>query len=224
MRPAIVPWRCRCSGSCVRRSGGRGAEQPLDSGSCSAQVLGGVGVCESSASREQQLVMLAELDLATSAARTTACLQRASTTELCREARLAKTLRGDADLDGVPGGAADCPVLEIDRKIVLDEAPLHDLALRHRGEHLHIALGQLGADRPVAIGGIAEYPAWPAPWWLGIDQVLGLRPVALTPSTDVHGGDQRLAAACRCSRAGGRRAGDRCMSAELVATEQACRG
>src|SRR5438128_1115915 len=157
-------------------------------------MLGGIGIRESSASREQQLVMLAELDLATSAAGTAARLQRATATDLRREARLAKALRGDAYLDGVSGGAADCPALEIDGEVVLAEATLHDLALRHGGQHLDVPFRQLLTNRPVAIGGVAEHTTRPTLLGLSVDQVLGLRSVVLPTRRDVHGRDQWLRA------------------------------
>src|SRR2546426_11113176 len=124
-------------------------------------MRGGMGPRERLGSGEQQRVMLAEFALATSAPGTAARVQGATATDLRREARLAKALRGDADLDGVPGGAADCPVLEIDGEVVLAEATLHDLALRHRGQHLDVPFRQLLTNRPVAIGGVTEHTTRP---------------------------------------------------------------
>ena len=65
-------------------------------------------------------------------------------------------------------------------------------ARRHRREHLDVALGQLGADRPGPVGGVAEHPLRPPRRGLGVDEMLGLRAVLLDGGRDRDRGDQRL--------------------------------
>jgi hypothetical protein len=125
--------------------------------------------------------VLAEVDLAASAPGAAAVLQRTCAADLAGEVRTAEPGLRDADLDGLPGRAGDRAGLQVDLELSLAEAILCDLALWDRGEHLHITLGQFASDRPVTVGGIAEHPAWSALRRLGIDQVLGLLPVGLTP-------------------------------------------
>jgi hypothetical protein len=83
----------------------------------------------------------------------------------------------------VPRRAADRVRVKIDIELALADAVRHDHAFGHRGEHLHLPLSQLGADRPVAMGHITKSPPWPALRRLGIDQMLGLRTILLAGRT-----------------------------------------
>ena len=90
------------------------------------------------------------------------------------------------------GWAGDRAGVDVDREVALAQTAVDDLALGDRGEHVDISLGQLGADRAVAVGGVAQHPPRAPLVGLGIDQVLGLRPVGLAGRRDINGRDQRL--------------------------------
>ena len=92
-----------------------------------------------------------------------------------------------------PAGQVTVPASRIDSEVALAQPVLDDRALGDGREHVDVALGQLGADRPVAVGGVAEHPPRPPRRGLGVDQVLGLRAVLLAGGRDVDRGDQRLA-------------------------------
>ena len=97
-----------------------------------------------------------------------------------------------------PAGQVTVPASRSIAKSRLPSRPL-DLALGHRCEHLDPALGELSADGPVAVGGVAEDPrrARCSGGWL-IDQVLGLRAVVSPPgatSTAMISGSLLLVAA-----------------------------
>jgi hypothetical protein len=47
----------------------------------------------------------------------------------------------------VPGGASDRAGIEIDIEVALADAVLGDHAVGHRGEDIHVALGQLSSER-----------------------------------------------------------------------------
>jgi hypothetical protein len=133
-----------------------------------------------------------EVDLAARASRAAGRFQRAVGARAASEARAARPRRGGADLDGVPGGAGDRAGVQIDLEIVLAQATLDNLALRDRGEHVDITLGELRSDRPVALRGVAQHPLRAPRSGLGVDEMLGLRTVGLTRRRDLDGRDQRL--------------------------------
>lgn len=71
-------------------------------------------------------------------------------------------------------------------KSCLAEPVLDKLALRDRSEHLDPALGQLGADRPVAIGGVPQDLIGSLCW--GRRSIRCLRTIGLASRADMHGG------------------------------------
>ena len=139
--------------------------------------------------------MVDDPDLTRRLAGAAALLERTVPARRGRERRCAESARGHADRDDVPARAGDGAGVHIDREVLLAEHAVLDFALGHRREHVHLALGELGADRSVAIGGVAQDPLGPLFRGLAINQVLGLWPVCLPARRDVHRDDQRLAAA-----------------------------
>ena len=161
MRPAIVPWRCRCSGSCGRRSGS--ASSPSSRSirgrlrrRCSA-VAGSASAWRAASSSSSCSPRLIWRRASAGAA---AVLQRAAAADLAGEVRAAEPGLGGADLDGVPGRAGDRA--RPAGRSSNSRLPRRSSTILPSGTGAstsHIALGQLGADWPVAVGGIAEDPA-----------------------------------------------------------------
>jgi hypothetical protein len=139
-------------------------------------VFSGGGIGERLAGSEQQILMLAQVDLAAGSAGATDGFARAFAADRALEVRAAKPALRDADRDGLPRRAGDRASVEIDLEITFAEAIGDHLALGHRSEHLHITLGRLGPDGPVAVGGVAQHAFGAFPGRLGVDEMLGLVP------------------------------------------------
>ena len=175
---------------------GEQAEQALDPRAGAAQVLGGGRVVERLAGGDQQLLVGRDADLAASARGRDATLaQRAARRRPgLGEARPAVAGGLGADRRDLAGRAGHRADVEVDVEVALGQAAFVGRRLGHRGQHLDRALGELGADRSGAVGGVAEQAlagaavgagrrsaAWPAG-----------RP-ARWRRRDLDRGDQRLA-------------------------------
>jgi len=68
----------------------------------------------------------------------------------------------------MPARKAHGAGVEVDRELALAQNALLDLALGHRREDVDPALGELGADRTIAVGSVAEDPLRALFWRLAV--------------------------------------------------------
>jgi hypothetical protein len=84
-----------------------------------------------------------------------------------------------ADRGGLAAWAGDGAGRGVDDKVALAQPTLARRALGDGRQDLNLALGQLGANRPDAVGGVIDQPRRAAGLGLAVDEVFGLRTVLL---------------------------------------------
>ena len=119
------------------------------------------GSVERLAGGDQQLLVVGEIDLATA---------RGLDSNASRERAVVAARRWRSSRRGSPGlrvligavwpaGQVTVPASRSIVEVALAQAAVGDRALGHRREHVDVAFGEFGADRPVAVGGVARAPA-----------------------------------------------------------------
>ena len=167
-------------------------EQSFDAWSAATKMLGRSAIGQHPPTGLEQLLVVLQADVASGFGGAAARLKRTVAAHRGREVRATKPGLGRVDRNGIPAGAGDRVGVEINAERTLAQAAFVDRPLGHLGQDVHLPIGEFCPDGAVAIGGVAEDPPRSSLGRLGVDQVLGLRSVLLSGSSDVHGRDQRL--------------------------------